>query len=884
MEAALIEAVEGGYTLLTGTSRLARRLLHAYRLRKIKNHEKGWQTPAVSSFNRWVRSNFDQLWEPSRPLSRVAALRLWEEAVHRVSLLEGLNEGPFLFLELQKAFDLLTRHGLNPASPPVGHRLSDWRREVSKVFLTLAENGRFVSWAQVLERLGEAFEANRLRPPEKVILCGFDLLSPIERSFLERLGRTSSISFWQAAKGPDDKNTVRVYATPEQECRDVCAEILRAWNEGKKRLGLVFFDPEYSRWIEQCFEELVDREERPPDKLRYNLTLGTPLSEHPLFQTALVPLRLLSEAEPQRLLSSLLTSPYVRKGATNWDEGIRRVLWPLGDRGKLERNLEDLDRLGYPVGSIRLFTAYRRRPLRYWCSGLERVWQDLSFPVCSCETDTLAKDHLLHLSEELSNEAGHVETDSTGALAWFVSSAQGFEVIEKTPETAGIQILTPIESRGLAFERLWVVGAHGRVLPEPVRRYPFLDPDEIRQVEGTTAEAQWESGRRNLSYLLASSPEVTLSRAVSQGEDEVFLPCPFLPDETGREKVRRTIDLWQSPPREWMRARWLREGLQGIVSTQKEEPQVPLSGPVPSLPRSLEVTEVETLLSCPFQFFASRLLKLEPLEEREWGLDPAERGTLIHRILKRFVSGLHREAPDWPERDEKALELLEKTVDAVLSNEEGGLFLEAERLRLLGDEQNEGLLKVWLREEQQRARDGWRFEAAEISFDGLPLGDTGLTVRGRVDRVDHHDKEGRILWDYKTGNVPKGQEIFGEMVRPQLPLYLLALKKGLLSPCKEDKRPVRAGYIGLKRIADVSIKEVKVPGKETAWEAFLPQWEEEVKRRLEEPLQGLFKADPKPPPKGNEGACRYCSFEILCDILGRDVQGGEEESDEPFEG
>jgi ATP-dependent helicase/DNAse subunit B len=39
-----------------------------------------------------------------------------------------------------------------------------------------------------------------------------------------------------------------------------------------------------------------------------------------------------------------------------------------------------------------------------------------------------------------------------------------------------------------------------------------------------------------------------------------------------------------------------------------------------------------------------------------------------------------------------------------------------------------------------------------------------------------------------------------------------------------------------------------------------------VKKRLEGPLKGIYRADPRPRPSSpqNQGACEYCPFPSLC--------------------
>jgi len=876
-EQALVEAAFRGELVLTATSRLSRRLLHCFRLARIKKEEEGWRTPAIFGFNRWVKMAHESLWEPFQPLSRLAALRLWDEATQGVKWMEGLRRGPLLYLELQNSFDLLMRSGQPLVGFPSGHMLADWRREVFGHFLDLLEKNRYIPWGNILKRVGEALAEGRISLPENIILAGFNEFSPMEESLVKSLSERSKIYLCRASKSPDENVRVRVYATPEQECQSVCAEVIKCWNNNQKRLGVVFLDPDYFKLFKQLFEELTDREERPPDALRYNLTGGTELSEHPLFQTALLPLRLSDEPQPNGLLSSLLFSPYARRIKQGQELAVRSTLWGQNNSETLGDLLFRLSHIGVPVQPLRNLCFYKKKPLRVWLEELENLWKNLGFPLLRCETDTLAKEHLLMIVEGLKSETGHLEMGRKDVLAWMNSASRGIEVVEKTPETAGIQILNFAESRGLAFDRVWVVGTHGRALPQMMGDQPFLDPNELRKIAEGTAEGQWEAGQRNLSCLLAFAPDVAFSRAASRGEDFPYLPCPLIPDESSQEGSQYTVDLWKRPPMEWLRARWLREGFKGLESISRESKErvseyvnFPLTG-------QMRVTQFEELLLCPFKFFAGHLLALEFLEEPKIGIDPGERGEVIHKILREFTRGLAKAAPDWPDEKGKALEFLVKTVDTILGDKMKDPFWMVERLRLLGNDQFPGLLKTWLDVEQERALAGWRFEAAEESFEGLSIGETGISLKGRLDRIDSHPEKGKALWDYKTGGPPNSKEVTEWMVRPQLPAYLLAIKKGLLSRLGGWRGGTEAGYISLKRVS-----EVKVRGLEKVdWDNFLEKWIEGVSKRLEGPLKGIYSPDPLPPPSApqNEGACKHCPFPNLCGI----DEKREEESDQSWE-
>lgn len=82
----------------------------------------------------------------------------------------------------------------------------------------------------------------------------------------------------------------------------------------------------------------------------------------------------------------------------------------------------------------------------------------------------------------------------------------------------------------------------------------------------------------------------------------------------------------------------------------------------------------------------------------------------------------------------------------------------------------QAIIPLYIDWELERERQGWRPEQAELTLrreDWLP----GLTLQGRIDRLDH-GPDGRGLIDYKTGTVPKEEEVrAGEAV--QLPFYAL---------------------------------------------------------------------------------------------------------------
>jgi len=894
-ECAAIQAAAEGTLVLCATARLARRLLHRYRQARMTDGTHGWETPPVQSFRGWIHETYKSLWPPRRPLSPALSLRLWHEAVQGGPVPGSLIVQPALYRQLQASLDTLLETGLDPVGNAGdhrlagNHRLAGFRREVTGRFLALAEREGIALWRDIVMTVSAAIADGRATIPQHTILAGFDDVSPLEQALRDALATRSKTAIWRSEAETRPTTRVRLYATPEQECRAVCAEVLRTWNEGDKNLAVVFADRAWFGLLKRCFDDLAGLER--PDfvhAIRYNLTIGTPLIEHPLFQTAIIPLRLSGEPLPASLLTSLLVSPYIRKPESQTMYGLRTALWQTDHALTLKQALKALADQGYPTAPIQQLANRQTAPLGDWLAGMHDCLAKLGF--CQFEgqhraTDALAHQHLDDIIRELTREAGAIVMNASAALAWLSAASEKTIISEKTSETAGIQVLNPAESRGLAFDRLWVVGAHGAALPPPAREWPFLDPDEQRLLEGGTIERQWEQGKRQIAALLAAAPHVYVSRAAAGDEETPYAPCPLLPDETDADgqPEQRTLNLWENPTTELMRARWLREGYLALTNHSSIELIRHSEPAVSQLSGEWSVTALEDLAGCPFQFFCSRMLKLEPLAPADEGIDPRMRGKVLHSILKTFVDGLDAHAPGWPDDDRGIRSWLEQAVNHELSSCPDNVFWRVERLRLLGDSKIQGILPAWLEEEKIRARAGWRFVGTELAFNGLAI--AGLELRGRIDRIDSHEQDGFAVWDYKSGAPPSVAAVIDNVTELQLPVYLLALQRGLIPELKNAVQPIQAGYIGMEKAADVKVAPLTYRRKPINWSETLSQWETALNQRVESPRQGRFEADPRPAGpaifharKDRKGACQFCEFFNLCGFFDQQPASPDAES------
>jgi hypothetical protein len=185
---------------------------------------------------------------------------------------------------------------------------------------------------------------------------------------------------------------------------------------------------------------------------------------------------------------------------------------------------------------------------------------------------------------------------------------------------------------------------------------------------------------------------------------------------------------------------------------------------------------------------------------------------------------------------------------------------EAEMARWLEGEK--ALLRQWLGLEKQRFLDGWRWQAMENTFTGLQLPGWPTRIKGRLDRVDTHQTQGVMLWDYKTGAVPKLKDIEEDRSQFQLSGYLLALQQGLTAVPPHPK--ARAGIIGLKSSREDHLKFEDFKFSADNWREILDTKLMEVARLGARVGEGDFHPDPSLPPPARNNSCQYCPFTLVC--------------------
>jgi ATP-dependent helicase/DNAse subunit B len=287
-------------------------------------------------------------------------------------------------------------------------------------------------------------------------------------------------------------------------------------------------------------------------------------------------------------------------------------------------------------------------------------------------------------------------------------------------------------------------------------------------------------------------------------------------------------------------------------------------------------TAFETYASCPYRYFLSRRLHVEPTESPEAGqtIDSLTFGTLIHDVLEQFAvwrmgwtgqTPLLNDQEDWL-RAETASHIA-KLRDETPSRSEGAWKIEQSRAWLI--------LRQWLRREGDTAQQPrMRQVETEYSFGRTGAApavevrtSTGKSVkfRGQVDRVDISDDGSQVIvYDYKSGGTSAYSKLDSDPVKKgtklQLPLYSKAVAQ------KYPESDVRASYWFVREVGSSELTpQPEKYNQKIAESAFAAA----VETIVEGIDQGNYPARPGDPVTYGEGGptfenCLYCEYVRVC--------------------
>jgi ATP-dependent helicase/nuclease subunit B len=531
-----------------------------------------------------------------------------------------------------------------------------------------------------------------------------------------------------------------------------------------------------------------------------------------------------AEDFPHIELLDLLKSPFVLGGLAGRQDEVLALEMAMRKHG-VSQGQKSMLRLSHQEipGALAilepLFAAARefvqtRAPLSDW---LQRLLDSLGRLNA---TDALAADaaggHVLNALLRLQRELAG-DKEKYGFSEWRRWLDLALESESFTDESvASPVVLTSLpNARGRVFEAVALIGADARHLPASAA--PGLFSQSVRAQLGLpVAQDAITQTTEDLLQLLAQGPSLLSWQAWHN--DEPNPPSPY---------IVRLLALHQAA---WQCG--LDTQSAGQPPTCREGLPEAAHLPAPKIdsrkiPRRYSATAYQTLIDCPYRFFARHVLGLKELDEADEALDKSDYGSALHRILKRF----HDSPP--PQEREAALALLNS-----LSETEFAALpaYTAAAWRSKWTPMQRAYVDFWL----GQTHDGWRYQSGETRLsariDVPALGEVELF--GDADRIDAKGSALNVI-DYKTGAAS-------------------GLKRKLKDPSEAVQLPfyawladAAAAYLP---ISEIPIEPVTLDG-ETDVEA--------ISLRLPKLLEAIVQGAPLP-AQGVEAACRYCEARGLC--------------------
>ena len=800
MKDRVLSALAQGATLVTANRRLRRKWRADFDAAQQAAGLRAWPSPVIVSYDDWLREAHQYRFSSQLLLPDFAERYLWEQTIPDAVLLDR----PATAKMASQAWALLCAWRV-----PLDHPAFDETED------TAAFAGWAASFTQQCARrdwLSPATLADTVNPvAAELWLTGFDELTPQQVALLARRDRP----YFVADSPTRQAGLASLTAYP-----DAAAELraAAAWarqqveKRGARSVGIVVQDLAGRRdLVEAIFRETLGGD-------LANLSLGKPLTDYPLIDTALRLLHLACHPLPLSEVGQLLLSPFLLGGVGEYRSRARLDAKFRRDKtlrlSAAEIRGDECPRLGEALSGASL-EPEPKFPSD-WAATFLTVLGSAGWPgertLSSEERQTERRwQKVLAAYGELDAVAGRLAPRPALSLLERLLTE---EVFQPETQTLPIQILEALQAAGAQFDALWVQGLDDRAWPAAAKPNPFL-PFRLqreRSLPHSSAERELDFARKIIDRLQQTAPHIVFSYAHRDGDIELR-PSRLIAHLPPFAESLPAYPTWS----EVIRAA-------AVLETFED-------GQGPALPPIIQVASgtsaIKAQAQCPFQAFALTQLNARPLESPEEGIDARDRGTMLHEALELFwrECGDHATlvSTDWTE-------LLDRSIATATADLPGALGL-LEQLRL------RQVLSEWLAVEADREP----FRVVGFEQRLVPNFD-GLSFSTRADRIDQLADGSTVILDYKTGLVSKKSWDGDRPDEPQLPIYAITA----------NPTPVVVAFAQVRRGA-CELVSAPVP---------VEDWRTVITGLVDELRGGVATVK----PKDNGKPCAYCHLHTLCRI------------------
>ena len=866
-------------TLITATTRLSRELQREYAREQVAAGLSTWPTAHILPFQAWLAELWDRSVYSGEVGGTLRLLRPSEERAIWEDIIRADGESPLLEVPATaaaalRAWGLLCEWGL-PWDAPEWNDSTDskvfyrWAREFRR---RSRENG-WLSNAELPVFIADRIAEGAIPVPEQVEIVGFLELTPVQKRLFDTLtSRRTEIKQRVVSQAPG--NAVRIgLVDTDREIRAAAEwsrRILEADTEASSpefRIGIAVANLEQCRGrVERIFSEAFHptshlRPDRDTHRL-FNISLGLPLGEYPIIAAAFLVLASRPHGIPVETLGRLLRSPFLRGAASEWtsrallDAALRSLREPevslqdvlaLAGRADVPYHCPELQSQLIAWRKFRQELTPHQMPSD-WAASFSGLLEAMGWPgagpLDSVQFQTIKKWHeLLSDFAGLDSVLGSIGLEAAVGRLYRLTSTGQFQP-ESDP--APVQILGLLETSGLVFDRLWIMGMHDAAWPPPPSPDAFL-PFRLQRkfdLPRSSPERELEFAHTLTARLVASATSVVVSYPQREDDSDLRVSPLFqtLPEVEAEELGLLGSDRYVHA---------LRESRRCEVVEDHNGPGLAEA----SAGGGTSLFKLQAM--CPFKAFAELRLGATELDEAETGLSALDRGLLIHRVLQRIWDVLGSHAGLLSTGDEQLADIVRRTVAAELyAFGRRRRALRRERFREIEQKRVERVIAEWLQLERERQPFTVIQQEARRR---VTVGGIDLSIR--ADRMDRLENGDFVVLDYKTGECSASDWFGSRPNDPQLPIYAVTAEA-----------PVAGVFYGQLKTGKVAFRgmmdsEGLVPGVKPSRDAVsidqkIDGWQDVLDQLGDDFREGRAAVDPKDRRK----SCQYCALPTLCRI------------------
>lgn len=877
---------------MTPTKRLGRALQQLYTSIQLSEQKKVWETPDILPWAAWII----RLWEDFATQQESAPMLLntqqqqwvWQKIVTESSHAEKLLQPS---AAATQAHDALKN-------------ARQWQLEIFPEDVWLNKDAfAFQSWVKTYEQRCEkkgwldaaSLESAMLgitpectgRYAAKLCLVGFDELTPTQQSLLQALEKAGS-EIKQLHDQHKSEQTNEVIRTTFAESRHelkAIAHWIRDHLETNTDISIGVVVPELDSLrteLENIFDDVLTPgnlfldETQKHNQRPYNLSLGKPLADYPVVNAAFAILDLEKNSIALEDLGALLRSPFIKGAETEMiaraqlDAQLREQGEPAIFLTILQQRLEKdqfwSEHCPQLIASLKQWrevfqSLLRKQSCTQWIESFIALLNTFGWPgerqIHADEFQTIeAWRKLLDQFSSIDQVSDELTYNSALSILQRLAREHTYQV---ESDEVPVQIMGLLEAAGMHFDQLWVMGLHEEIWPSTARANPFL-PIKLQRQENmphASAERELEYARRITSRLAASANKVIFSSPLSEAGRELR-PSPLL-KQYPLQKMQQHSDINYAA---------------NIFTSSKIEHFHDEKAPKISDAQASGGTGLfKDQAACPFRAFAKHRLGAKSLAEPDLGLNPMERGQLVHDCLQLFWEKIstHKELIKLTD-GALALYINECAAKVIKRFQAQRPFTATERFMLIEQGRLQVMMHEWLSLERQR-QPFTVIEREQKHFCTIE----GLKIQTRLDRVDQLPDGRLIVIDYKTGNVSLASWMDERPDEPQLPLYAVSAEGNIAAVVFGQIKRGEMKFVGLAddtgsdKISEDDgtplLPDVKTLSKSRysksfpTWQALFEFWSQNLTTLAHNFREGYATVDPH---KAN--TCDYCDLGTLCRI------------------